>query len=147
MLPKMVKIQFFSPLVAKICNFGIKYFDFEILKHFLTENEKKQDMLPKRINKTQLLPFLCLFLFSQKILQNGLNGSKNCQNTTFFTPGGQNMKLWNESQFFEILKHFLTENEKTEAMLPKCIDKTRHLPFVCFFLFSQEILQNGRNVS
>ena len=33
-------------------------------------------MLPKRINKTQLFPFMSFFLFSQEILQNGLNASK-----------------------------------------------------------------------
>ena len=90
---------------------------------------------------------LRFFIFSQEILQNGQNASKKGQNTTFFTPGGQNMKLWNENQFFESLKLFLTENDKTEAFSPSVMTRHNFYLLCEFFLFSQEILQNGRNAS
>ena len=48
--------------------------------------------------------------------------------------------------FFAIVKHFLIENEKIEAITPVGLDVTPKKNLI-FFLFSQEVLQNGKNGS
>ena len=132
---KWSKYNFFHPWWQKICNFGIKVSFLKFWSISWLKMKKRRPCSPSVSTRRNFYLLCDFFLFSQEILQNGRNASKNGQNTTFFTPGGQNMKLWNKSHFFEILKHFLTENEKTEAMLPKRIDKTQLLPFVWFFPF------------
>ena len=48
---------------------------------------------PGRYWRDTTFLFYAFLLFRQEIIQNGQNGSKNCQNTTFFAPGGPNMEL------------------------------------------------------
>ena len=49
-------------------------------------------------------------------------------------------------QFFDILKHFLTENEKNLGHISGRYQLGTFFILFPFFLFSQEDLQNGRNV-
>ena len=60
----------------------------------------------------------------------GMRGGK------FFFPfqSGRPSK-WPKYKFFGILRHFLTENEKTEATFKKGIDKTKLFHFINFFPF------------
>ena len=111
---------------------------FEILKHFLTENEKNWGHAPQAYQQDATFTLCEFILFKSENYPNWPKCVQKWSKYNFFTPGGQNMKLWNKSQFFEILKHFLTENEKTEAMLLKRIEKTQLLPFVWFFPLQSE---------
>ena len=111
-----------------------KYMFFEILRHFLTENEKTEATLQIGIDEAHLFHFLSFFHFSKEVLQNGRNVPKNGQNFTFFTPGGQNMQLRNKIHQIKKFPHIL-------------YDKMQLFNIIYFFLFSQEVLQNGRNVS
>ena len=80
--------------------------------------------------------FFLLFIFfnfSKELLQNGRSVYTNVQNS-FFTPGDQDMKLRNKS------------NEMKKMPCPLRQDAFFCL-FEFFFLLSQEVLQNGQNMS
>ena len=82
-VPKMERNPLFLPLVAKICNLGIK-----VMK------KKFHHVLKGHV---QLFCFIYSFQFSKEILQNGWNVPKKVQNSPFFTSGGLNLTLRNKS--------------------------------------------------
>ena len=91
------------------CTFFATFFHqlFEILKPFLTENEKIDATLEKDIDQMQLFCFIHFFQFSKEVLQNGRNVAKNVKNFTLLTPGGQNMKLRNKCPEIKKIYHVL----------------------------------------
>ena len=80
-----------------------------ILKPFPTENEKTEATLQIGIDVAQLFSFIHFFHFGKEVLQNGRNVSKNGQNSTILTPGGQNMQLRNKSHKIKKFPYILRD--------------------------------------
>ena len=95
----------------------------------LLKMKKTEATFQKGIDVAQLFCFNHFFHFGKEVLQNGQNVSKNGQNSTILTPGGQNIQFMNK---IHKIKKFPTSSKTS---------------LIHFFLCSQEALPNGRNVS
>ena len=82
---------------------------FQISLSYISIFTKQRPHLKKISTRRNFFILFMFFLFSQEVLQNGRNVNKF---PTFY-------------KFFDILRHFLTENEKTEATFKIGIDKAK----------------------
>ena len=144
---KWSKYNFFSPLVAKIWNFEKKVIFLKFWSISWLKMKKRRQGSPSVSTRRNFYLLCDFFLFSQEILQNGRNAFKNGRNTIFFTPSGQNMKLWNKNHLFLFLSISWLKMKKWRPCSTS-ISTRRNFYLLCdFFFFSQEILQNGRIAS